>query len=53
MTGNFFLAVPFPYKQDSRLVGRRGWDIAGLLGLSLPVRNLCPTGNLAKKIIEA
>ena len=51
-TGTFILSMPFSYKQDSRLEGRRGWGIAGLLGLSLPVRNLCSTGNLVWRLLK-
>ena len=53
-TGNFILSVSFPYKQDSRLGGggRRGWVIIALLGLSLPVWNLCPTGKLVWRLLK-
>ena len=51
-TGTFIISMPFPYKQDSRLGGRRRWGIAGLLGLSLPVWNLSSTGNLVWRLLK-
>ena len=49
---NFYSCSATRYKQDSRLGGRRGWGIAGLLGLSLTEWNLCPTGKLVWRLLK-